>query len=188
TRARIRSWLWVSLFGLAVVPAMLGYAGGNTVTALLGHLGVAFAAFGLMEATNMGARMFDGRLRSERVMLSVLQILTATLVAIQVRQIDYDSAAGYWLTVAATLAAITLVACLATRHLARWFWSYVAGASATLAVVVLPFTVDLGDSVGFEWNFFALPAAGAIALLAFGALAPTPRTVDRPASLGGVLT
>src|SRR5690606_7040503 len=187
-RARIRSWLWVSLFGLAVVPAMLGYAGDTSVTTLLGHLGVAFAAFGLMEATVSAARMFDGRLRSERVMLSVLQILAATLVIIQVWQIDYDSAAGYWLTIAATLAAVTVLACLATRHLARWFWSYVAGASATLAVVVLPFAADLSASVGFEWNFFALPAAGAIALLAFGTLAPTPRTVDRPVSLGGVLT
>lgn len=186
TRARIRSWLWLSLLALAIVPAMLGYAGGTTLSALLGHLGSAFAAFALMEATTAGARMFDGSLRSERLMLSTLQILATALVFTQIMFIEAGSVTNSWLTISAILAAVALLAGLSTRHLARRFWSFIAGATATLAVVVLPFALDLGSSVGSEWELFAIPAAGAIALVVFGALTPTPPTVSRPASLVGV--
>ncbi len=186
TRARIRSWLWLSLLGLAIVPAMLGYAGGTTLSAMLGHLGSAFAAFALLEASAAGARMFDGRLRSERVMLSTVQILATALVLTQALSIKADTVTNYWLIISATLAAVALLAGFSTRQLAREFWSFVAGATATVAVVVLPFALDLGSSVGSEWYLFAAPAAGALALVAFGALTPTPRTVVRPTSLGGV--
>lgn len=186
-RAHIRSWLWVSLLGLTAVPAMLGYAGGTTLAAMLGHLGAAFAAFVLLEATVAAARMFDGRLRSERVMLAVLQLLATTLVIMQVWRIEAAPTAVYWLTVSVTLAAVTVLATLTTSHLFRQLWSLVAGGAATSAVVVLPFAFDLGSSVGAEWYLAVTPAAGAIALVVLGTLAPTPRSVAQRTSLGGVL-
>ncbi len=186
-RARIRSWLWVSLLGLTAVPAMLGYAGGTTLTGMLGHLGAAFAAFALMEAAVRAARMFDGRLRSERVMLTALQLLATTLVITQVWRSEIWPAAAYWLAVSATLGAVTALATLATRHLLRQLWSVIAGAAATAAVVVLPFALGLGSSVGTDWYLAVTPAAGAIGLVLFGALTPTPRTVARGAAISGVV-
>src|SRR5690606_23694268 len=165
--------------------AMLGYAGGTTLAAVLGHLGSAFAAYALLEAAVAGARMFDGRLRSERIMLTVLQVLAVVLVMTQVWRIGATGTVAYWLGVSATLFAVTVLAVFATRHLIGRFWSFVAGASATMAVVVLPFTLDLsGNAV--EWYFAAIPLAGAVALLTFGALAPAPRSVSRPVLRGGV--
>lgn len=59
-RVRVRVWLWVSLVGLAFVPAMLGYAAGARV---LGHLGTAVAAFALLAVMGAFARRFGAPLR-----------------------------------------------------------------------------------------------------------------------------
>lgn len=195
TRARIRSWLWVSLLGLSFVPAMLGYAGGTTVSATVGHLGVAFAALAFLETTPRLAGRFDGRLRAERVALSVAQIAMTALALTQVWFVEPVSNTAYWptvywLTVTAVLAAVAVLAVFATRQLARVFWSVLAGAAGVGAVVVLPFALDLG-SVGpgaaglGVWYLTIMAAAGSVALLTLGLLVPRVRTIGRPAYLAG---
>src|SRR5690554_5518225 len=129
TRARIRSWLWISLLGLGLVPAMLGYAGGTTLSATVGHLGTAFAALALMAAILALARRFDNRLRSETVAVGTLQIIAALIAIAQAWFVEIPETAPYWLTITAVLAAVATLAVLATRQrLARGFWSIAAGA------------------------------------------------------------
>ncbi len=48
-RSGIRIWLWAALVALAITPAVLGYAADVPLSTALGHVGVAFAAAGLIE-------------------------------------------------------------------------------------------------------------------------------------------
>lgn len=183
--ARIRSWLWLSLLGLTAVPVMLGYAGGTMLAAALGHLGAAFVALGLVELARAIARRFDGRLRAELVTLTAVQIVAVAIVIALLRGIDGGSPTGYWLGVCAFLTAIAVLAGFATRHLARSFWSLVAGAAGVAAFAGLPFSLDLGPSGAEQWYFALSPLAGAAGLIVLGALIPTPATIDRRWFTGG---
>ncbi|TFD57663.1 hypothetical protein E3T39_12795 [Cryobacterium suzukii] len=185
TRARIRGWLWISLAGLTVAPAMLGYAGGTTLSATLGHLGVAFVALGLIGTTPALAHRFDGRLRPERMTLATIQIVAAGIVLAQIGFIEFTTTTQYWLTITAVLAAVAALALLATRQIARTFWSATTGATAMAAAVSFPFALDLWANGAGVWYLTVAPAAGAAALLVFQALAPRARALGRRAFLGG---
>lgn len=185
--ARIRTWLWISLLGLAVVPAMLGYAGGTVLSATIGHLGTAFVGLALVELARATARRFDGRLRAEQVTLTVVQIVAVAIVLAQARLIEAGSPTGYWLGICAILAAIAVLAGLATRHLARRLWSFVAGAAGVAAFTGLPFALDLGSYGAERWYFAFSAAAGAAGLIVLGALAPIPATIERRRFTGGAL-
>ena len=184
--ARIRTWLWISLFWLALVPAMLGYAGGTSVAATIGHLGVAVAALALLESTPRLAQRFDGRLRSERMTIATIQILAVAIVLAQVWFIGTKSITEYWLTVTVIFAAVAALAALATRQLARTFWSAVAGAAAVTAVICFPLALDLEAHGAGAWYLTIVPAAGAVAVVSLGAFAPNMRTIKPKAYLGGV--
>src|SRR5690606_5738149 len=66
----IRTWFWISLLGLASVPAMLGYAGGTALVAILGHVGTAFAGLALIELTRAVTRRLRNSLQVEKVTLT----------------------------------------------------------------------------------------------------------------------
>ncbi|SFH30549.1 hypothetical protein E3O11_14435 [Cryobacterium levicorallinum] len=187
TLARIRGWLWISLAALTLVPAMLGYAGATTLSATLGHLGVAFVALALIATIPGLARRIDARLVSERVTLATIQILATGIVLAQIGFIEFTSTTQYWLTITAVLTAVAVLALLTTRQLAKIFWSAVTGAAAMAAAVSLPFALDLGAHVADEWYQAVAPGAGAAALLVLQALAPRAHALDRRAFLGGVL-
>jgi hypothetical protein len=186
--ARIRSWLLVALAGLTFVPAMAGYAGydagyGLWVT-VLGHIGSAFAVLALLEVARKAQPRFDSALRADRVVLTVLQIAAGLTVLVQLPLAQSPTPAGYWVSVAASLAALSLSAFLATRHLIRAFWSFAAGGLSVAAVAVLPFALALADR---EWYFALAPAAAAVALVGV-ALVPTPPRVARTWLTAGALT
>ena len=185
--ARIRSWLFLALLGLAVVPAMLGYAGlegdAGVWASVLGHLGAAFGVLGLLEGARVLARRFGGTLTADRVALQVLQLLAATVVVIQLPFTEAATQTAHWLGVAATLAALAVLAVLSTRHRLAPFWSFVAGGFAVAAIAVLPFSLDLEP----HWHLALVPSAAAVALIALGVL-PALRTVHRPLLTAGVLT
>ncbi|MBG6239736.1 putative membrane protein [Mycetocola sp. CAN_C7] len=187
TRARIRSWLWISLTGLTVVPAMLGYAGESTLSATLGHLGAAFVALALLGATPVIASRFDGRIDAERTTLVTLQISATVLVLAQMWSIETRTTPEYWLTITAVLTGLAVLAALTARQLARTFWSALAGATAAAAAVSLPFAADLGTHDAAVWYLAVTPTAGAAALLALTVLVPRVRALGRHASLGGAL-
>ena len=187
TLARIRGWLWISLAALTLVPAMLGYAGATTLSATLGHLGVAFVALALIATIPGLAWRIDARLVSERVTLATIQILATGIVLAQIGFIEFTNTTQYWLTITAVLTAVAVLALLTTRQLAKIFWSAITGAAAMAAAVSLPFALDLGAHGAGEWYQAVAPAAGAAALLVLQALAPRAHALDRRAFLGGVL-
>ncbi|MHA6669441.1 SCO7613 C-terminal domain-containing membrane protein [Homoserinimonas sp. A447] len=185
-RARIRSWLWISMLGLGLVPAMLGYAGGTTLSATIGHLGTAFAALALTAAIGTLAVRFDGRLRSERVAISTLQIVAVVIVIAQVWFIQFPDTTEYWLAITAVLAGVAILAVLATRQgLARGFWSVTTGGAGVAAFVCLPYALDLGASGAGAWYHTVTAAAGAAGLVVLGTLVPKVRSVKRRPFLAG---
>ncbi|MDJ0325372.1 hypothetical protein QMG61_16520 [Cryobacterium sp. PH31-AA6] len=186
TLARIRSWLWISLVGLTIVPAMLGYSGGTTLSAALGHLGSAFVALALLGAIPGLARRYDGSLQSERVTIAILQVVATVLPLAQIWFTGLGNTTEYWLTITAVLTAVTVLAAFTTRQVARTFWSVMAGAAGVAAFVSLPFAFALGADDAGVWYLTLSPAAGAAALLALNALAPRVRALQRRAFLGGV--
>lgn len=184
--AGIRTWLWISLVALATVPAMLGYAGDTSGWAIAGHLGTMLAAIGLIELTYSLAPRYAGTLRAERLALTVMQLLAVAIVAVQLLALRAP-AAERWLTVAAALAVVAVLAAVATRRLARGTWSFIAGAAGIAAVASLPLALDLEDEGRFEWAWALIPAAAAVALVALGALLPLPSTIARRRSTVGAL-
>jgi hypothetical protein len=188
TTARIRSWLLISLVGLAWVPAMVGYAGIDAGLhvwpSVLGHLASGFAVLALLQVVRIVAPRFDGKLAADRVVLTVLQLLAVATVLIQLPFTDAPTTTQHWLAIAGTLAALALLCAVATRHLIAPFWSFVSGGLAVAAVSVLPFALDLPTP---DWYLAIVPAAAAVVLVALGAL-PTPRTVVRGLFTGGVLS
>jgi hypothetical protein len=182
--ARIRSWLLLALLGLAVVPAMFGYAVDTQWSALLGHLGVGFAVLVLLEGVRRLAPRFDGKLMADRVALTALQILAVGIAIIQLPFTDSTSATSHWLAIAGVLAAVALLAAISTRHLIAPFWSFIAGAFAVSAVVAVAFALDLDRP---EWYLALVPAAASIALIVISAL-PKTFTVLRPHLMAGIFT
>ncbi len=182
--ARIRSWLLIALVGLAIVPAMFGYAGDTVWSWTLGHLGVGFAVLVLHEGVRRLAPRFDGKLTADRVTLTVLQVTAVAVALINLPFTDSPTPTGHWLAIAGVLAAVALLAALATRHLIASFWSFVVGAFAVAAVVALPFALDLDRP---EWYLAIVPAAAAVALIAVAAV-PKTATVQRPLLMAGVFT
>lgn len=180
--ARIRSWLLIALAGLAIVPAMFGYAVDTTWSAVIGHLGVGFAVLMLLEGVRRLAPRFDGKLAADRVTLTVLQIAAVSVALIQLPFTTSASTTSHWLAVAGVLAAVALLAALSTRHLIAPFWSFVAGAFAVAAVVALPFALDLDRP---EWYLALLPAAASVAVILISLL-PTTATVVRTLLMAGV--
>lgn len=173
---RIRTWLWVSVVALTAVPAMVGYSGHTSLTSVLGHLGAVIAAIVAIEGIQVVSRRFSSALTVEKITLTVLQLAAVAAVVLQVGAIDANSVTAYWVTVAGVLAAVAVLAGIATRRVARHAWSAIAGAAAVAAIVALPFALDLDEP---EWYLALVPAAGAIVLPAFGAVIRLPSTVAR---------
>ncbi|MDJ0378024.1 hypothetical protein [Cryobacterium sp. PH31-L1] len=185
TLASIRSWLWISLAGLTLAPAMLGYAGETTLSEILGLLGVAFVALALIGTTAALAQRFDERLRFERMTLATIQIVATGIAVAQLGFIEFTTTTEYWLTIAAVLTGVALLALLTIGQVATLVWSAVTSAAAMAAAVSLPFALDLGAHGGGEWYLAVAPAAGAAALLLLQECAPRARSLDRRAFLGG---
>jgi len=171
--ARIRSWLFAGLLGVAVAPALLGYAGPGPWSSIAGHVSVAFAALALGYARRRLAARFDGVLGAERTAASILQVLVVSVVLGQLAAISGMDATSRALGTAAALAALAGLAALAARVELATFWNGVAGALGTAAVAVVPLAW-----VASEWLPTALPVAASLALVGVARLrAPRPALV-----------
>jgi hypothetical protein len=151
---------------------------------VLGHLGVGFAVLVLLEGVRQLAPRFDGKLNADRVTLTVLQVLGVGAALIGLAFTKPTPATAHSLAIAGVLAAIALVAAVATRHLIAPFWSFVAGAFAVAAAVALPFALDLDRP---EWYLALVPAAASVALIVIAAV-PKTATVQRRLLMAGVFT
>jgi len=178
--ARIRTWLWTGLLGLTIVPAFFGYAAHNPWIAIVGHLGVGFAALAVHDAARALAPRFGSAMRADRVTATVVQLIVVAVVSGSVIALPRDTSADL-LGISAVLLAVGVLAAASTRHLLPRFWSVLAGVFPAVALAALPFSISGLDPV---WLVALVPVAAAIAV---GALAALPATgaVRRPHLLIG---
>ncbi|WBU38449.1 SCO7613 C-terminal domain-containing membrane protein [Homoserinibacter sp. YIM 151385] len=180
---RLRTWLWLSLLGLASVPAMLGYASGETFGAVVGHLGAIAAALAAQRALPVLEARFERSLRADTVTLTVVHAVLVVVVVIQLVALDTTPAWVRVLGAAAVLTALAASAVLATAHRIPAVWSAAAGVLATAALAILP--VSLPDPRP-ELLALLMPCAAALAVLLLG-LAPRAMRVRAAALDGGAL-
>lgn len=184
---RLRTWLWLGLVGLVVVPAFFGYAVDGTWSTTAGHLGsVAVAILGYEIARRFAPR-FESPLRADRVTMTVAAALFGTLIVVGLAALaGRMDPALYFLGAALTLAVLAALSGVATRTLAPAAWSAALGVLATSAAGILPFALadDLDEP---EWFLALAPTAAAVALVVL-AVVPWPRPVPRTALRLGALS
>ena len=185
-RARIRSWAWSGLVGLAISPAFFGAALYSTVTegiwwAMAFQVLAGFMALALHFALPPLEKRIGSGLRVERATLTVIQVVAAGIVVIELLFQWADKP----LLTAAALASLAALAALSARTLLPRFWSYGAGVLAAAAVAVVPFVIPLANGT---WQVALVPAGAAIALVAIAAVRSHLHGMDRTFSLGGAWT
>ncbi|KQX06540.1 MULTISPECIES: SCO7613 C-terminal domain-containing membrane protein [unclassified Leifsonia] len=191
---RLRTWLWAGLVGTAVVPAFLGYAGAGPDAglgdvsgwAVIGHLGVGFAAVMLQLLVRRLRARFSSALQTDRLTLQVLQVLVVAVVVVQAPWVAFVSGASGAATavgIAAAYAALAALAFLSARSGPARFWSALAGVLGAGALAVLVQAPDLGDG---RWWPALVPVAGGVVLVAVSVV-PTGASVVRAALRAGAL-
>ncbi|CAN5368422.1 hypothetical protein BH11ACT3_BH11ACT3_10120 [soil metagenome] len=181
--ARIRSWLWISVIALAIVPLFFGLAGRNAWPLELGYLGVAFASVGLAEIVRRATPRFSSPLMADRTALTVVRVIAVLLALRQLVDLP-GGATERALGTALVLMALATVAASSAHQQLRLLWSFATGALFVLAVGVLPFALDLND---VAWYIVLSPVAASIGVLAIGLL-PAFAGLRRGFLIGGGLT
>src|SRR5688572_5535466 len=184
--ARIRTWLWASLVGLALVPAFFGYAG-DAWGSVGGHVGVVAVALAGQEVVRRAAGRFDSELRADRVTLTVLQIVATAVVILQLLFLQVTgelspTSAGVLARVS-ILIALAALAALSTRTAIPRFWSFTAGAVSVAALAVLPLAASGLDST---WLAAVLPLATAVGVAASGLVGARGLLRARPVQAGAL--
>ncbi|MHC2998608.1 SCO7613 C-terminal domain-containing membrane protein [Microbacterium sp. HJ5] len=182
-RRRIRVWLWGALVALALVPAMAGYAIGLPV---VGHLGVALAAFGLIATTGLLDRWWGEPLRAERATLTVVQLVAVGVALIQGWVFGAFPPPYALMALCICLVVSAALSLVSTRHPAGGLWSFLAGAAGTAAAAVVPALLvpdaDLGDGA-----VAVVPAAAMAGAIFWALLVPAPGAVRRGLLCAGAL-
>lgn len=160
TLTGLRTWLWCGIVGLALAPALIGYAGATVWTGVLGHVGLASVALGLQLVINRLEPRFAGTLTVDRQTASILQILGVVFVLGQLASlIGMDVAGSPILGSATILAALACLAALSARVGIAAFWNVLAGVFVAAAAALLP--LSWAESV---WIIALVPAAASAAL------------------------
>lgn len=181
--SQVRVWQWAAMLAVATVPATLGYAASSSYVAALGHLGSAFLATALIAASARIAASSKLARRSLAV-FQVIAVLSAVPLSV-FGALSFGVTVVAMLGLSAVFALIALHAVLAARQLLGHWWSFVAGGSATSALV-LATTSPVAHSAG-QWLPAVLPTAAAFAF-ALVAVAPGMRTLVRPMlATGGIV-
>lgn len=185
-RVGLRSWSFAAMLGFALVPAMLGYAGGAQLQGALGQLGVVivivvqqewFPKLARRGPAAAASRLLLPRIpaagRPEHILFSALQILAAlsTIPSLGVGLLHGEGAG-----VGALLLGFAVAAVFAARHGARIFWSLVAGASGASVLPALAFDAFLLDS----WHLTLVTAGAAVGAVIVVAVASRLRSVSIP--------
>lgn len=180
---RLRTWLWLGLAGLVLVPAFLGYAIEGPWSIVGGHVGAVAVALVGYEVARRLARRFESPLLADRVTLTILAAFFAAVAILGLPSVAEPNRTAWVVGVAVVLVVVAALAGAATRTLAPVAWSATVGVLATGAAAVLPFAAELSDG---SWWLALVPAAAAVAL-AIVALVPWPGTLSRAAvRIGGL--
>ena len=183
----LRTWLWLGFVGLAVSPALVGYAFASPWSAVLGHFGVAVIAMLLHSLARAAKARFSSPLLTERTTATALQLAASVIVFTQAFFIVVPDNTQRALGSAAFIAALALLSGFSARNQLRTVWSVAAGVLSVVAVVPLP---SLDPSPTDAWITGSIPVVAALVLAALSlAVARGPwrgdTQVNRPALLLG---
>jgi len=160
--ARIRTWLWTGVVALALVPAFFGYGAAHDWYSILGHVGTGFAAIAIVTLLPLLAGRFSRSLGAERVTLVILRLLVVSVVVVQLVAVAPPAPLDQFLSAAAVVLALAVIAALSTRDSLPAIWSFGAGSLAAIAAAIVPVTWSgqLDDS----WFVALIPVAALAAL------------------------
>ncbi|MGX5680267.1 SCO7613 C-terminal domain-containing membrane protein [Schumannella luteola] len=171
---RIRSWVWVGLAALPVVPVLFGLSLESVWAHIAGFVAATAVGIGVHPLATRLGRRFDSPLTADRVTASVLQVIAGT-IALLLLLLPDDGQTPRSLGSAAVVAALAVIAALSARTIAAAAWSYASGVLIGAAGVLTSFSIV----VDADWNL-ALVGAGALVGAALASLAPRAGGV-RPA-------
>lgn len=163
----LRSWQWFASVGLMLTPLYFGFGGSSVLATSAGALGS--VAAGLLGHLLVNRSRVTEHPATERNTITVLQVAAALTAATAVPFIDLEGP-GRPVVIAVVYALLAFLAVLAAATQIRRFWSFVAGASAAVAITVLPFTVQAIDE---RWLLSTVPLFASIALVSAFALRRT---------------
>jgi hypothetical protein len=164
---RIRSWTWVALSALPIVPALFGLAFDSVWMHAAGFTVAAAVGIGVHPlAARLGAR-FGSPMRADRVAASVLQVLagvTALTILLTITADRTERALGS----AAVILALAIIAAVSARTLAARAWSYAAGLLLGAAAVVASLALPAGEF----WGIAVAASSAAVAAIVAGLIPP----------------
>ncbi len=170
-RARIRAWVGASVVGLALVPAMLGAAGGP-IAGMCGWVATMAAALALIILLRRAASTFGRALTAEAIVLTAVQVVAAAGALLQLSLLGGE---GTLWAAAAVCAAFSLVARLSARTMAATLWSWAAGGAMAAGGGAL--ALAIGESLGAAPAWFpVLLIAGPLCGFLLASLAVPPRS------------
>lgn len=179
-RRGIRVWQWAAVVSIPAASAMLGVAGGTPLAAAAGVVGAAFAAAAVVEWVKPPV--------VDRVSLVIVQLIASLSALLLLTRIDTGDTTTTMFTASGLLMLIAVHAVIAARVMIAPLWSFGAGVTASVAVVLGIYAVPAIRDVDASWHFAILPAAASLALVAVGALVPVPPRIPRVYLAGGALT
>ncbi len=168
-RMRMRTWLWSGLTGLAIAPAFVGYGAAEQApvdgmwAATWGHVGVVFAAWGLLELVRAVAARIGSPLRADRVTLTAIQATGVTVACVMAAAFAPGTLETRSLAMASVWIAVAIAVLAATRVTIPIVWSAVGGLLVAGAAIAVAFAIPLADDA---WIFAVVAAAVTLVLIA----------------------
>ncbi|ANJ25454.1 hypothetical protein ATC03_00395 [Agromyces aureus] len=164
---RMRTWFWSALVGLVLTPVFLGYSTAEFEFGFAwAHVAAAAVALAANLLVSRAAARFGGALRTERVTLTVLQLVATFIVLVQVPFLGNTPERE----IGRILLLLALGACalVAVGTGARRFWSAFGGVLCASAVTITPLLlVNVLDDATWQLTLIPLAAAVALAIASF---------------------
>lgn len=185
---RLRTWLWLGLVGLVLVPAFFGYAVDGPWSTTAGHLGsVAVALLAHEVAVRLGRR-FDSPLAVDRHTVVGAAALFGAIALGMLPSVfpQVPDRATWVIGSALAIAVLAALSLAATRTLAPAAWSAAVGVLGSAAVGILPFALGLRSDDQLWW-IALVPAVAAVGVAAL-VFVPWPGAVHRLPLRVGALT
>ncbi|SDY52273.1 SCO7613 C-terminal domain-containing membrane protein [Herbiconiux ginsengi] len=145
---RVRTWLWLGLVGVSVSPAMFAHAFDDRWIDVAGNVAVGFVAVALVPLIRVLTVRYASPLRADLTTSTVLRILVTTIVLVRMFALVTEDGPPSALGSAAVLASLALLAALSARFGQARFWSFMTGACAVVAALLLP--IALPDVLPIE--------------------------------------
>ena len=182
---RLRIWLWTGIVGVALAPALLGYAADNAWIIAIGFVVAGFMALGMHSVLDAVSNRFSSPLRTDHITASVLGLIASVIAFGHQWLLAGSDPSTYSAGIAGLLLSLAALAALNSRFGARRLWSIAAGALFAAAFIQLPTSVGIHTA---DWSLALIPAAvglGFVAVLALASVGIIHRLIHARAAIVG---